>query len=254
MPLNPVNHNISMDATESAGTSVHVTTTSCTPPPSYNINLPLEHPCTLPSDCGAPPSYQEAINNYAPPPPSYDSLFGRIREVQKVSKGVFDFIKNIIILLVCTIGFTIIFVMTIVVPICMIIIGGMYLYKCPQGEYIPVYLLVGGIIGVFKQLLHLSAYVRRREERDEERIRQSTTQTVINCFMLAWLIIGTTWVYQAYEPNYDSSKAIYCNKTLYLFAFWLINSIYICFGIYIAGYCSFSVASIAFQRPLPNFM
>ncbi|KAI4481397.1 hypothetical protein M0804_009517 [Polistes exclamans] len=152
MPLNPVNHNISMDATESAGTSVHVTTTSCTPPPSYNINLPLEHPCTLPSDCGAPPSYQEAINNY--------------------------------------VGFTIIFVMTIVVPICMIIIGGMYLYKCPQGEYIPVYLLVGGIIGVFKQLLHLSAYVRRREERDEERIRQSTTQTVINCFMLAWLIIG----------------------------------------------------------------
>lgn len=73
----------------------------------------------------------------------------------------------------------------------MMVIGGIYLYDCPQGEYIPVYLLVGGGFGVFKQLLHLSARVRKRqEERDEERIRQSPTQTLINCFMLGWFIIG----------------------------------------------------------------
>lgn len=78
------------------------------------------------------------------------------------------------------------------VPICMMVIGGLYLYDCPQGEYIPVYLLVGGGFGVFKQLLTLSARVRQRqEERDEERIRQSPTQTLINCFMLGWFIIGS---------------------------------------------------------------
>lgn len=90
-----------------------------------------------------------------------------------------------------SVGCTIIIGVTIVVPICMMVIGGIYLNDCPQGEYIPVYLLVGGGFGVFKQLLHLSARVRKRqEERDEERMRQSPTQTLINCFMLGWFIIG----------------------------------------------------------------
>jgi len=50
--------------------------------------------------------------------------------------------------------------------------------------------LAGGF-GVLKQLLHLSARVRQHEEeQEEERIRQSPTQTVLNCFMLGWFIIG----------------------------------------------------------------
>lgn len=69
--------------------------------------------------------------------------------------------------------------------------GSIYLHDCPQGEYIPVYLLVGGIFGVLKQLLHLSTRVRKREEeREMERLRQSPTQTLLNCFMLGWFIIG----------------------------------------------------------------
>lgn len=69
--------------------------------------------------------------------------------------------------------------------------GSMYLHDCPQGEYIPVYLLVGGIFGILKQLLHLSARVRQtEEERQEENLRQSPTQTLLNCFMLGWFIIG----------------------------------------------------------------
>ena len=44
---------------------------------------------------------------------------------------------------------------------------------------------------MLKQLLHLSARVRQHEEeQEEERIRQSPTQTVLNCFMLGWFIIG----------------------------------------------------------------
>lgn len=58
------------------------------------------------------------------------------------------------------------------------------------------------------------------------------------------------WVYKEYEPNYDPTKDKYCNKTLYLFAFWLITSVYIGLGVITAGLCSISVASIAFsQRP-----
>jgi hypothetical protein len=81
--------------------------------------------------------------------------------------------------------------MTILIPLCMMVIGGLYLYDCPQGEYIPIYLLVGGGFGVFKQYLYLSAKVRKYQEgRDQERIKQSPTETLITCFMLGWFIIG----------------------------------------------------------------
>uniref|UniRef100_A0A1B6CG79 Uncharacterized protein n=1 Tax=Clastoptera arizonana TaxID=38151 RepID=A0A1B6CG79_9HEMI len=205
----------------------------------------------LSSERGAPPPYEEVIDPNAPPP-SYDSLFGRVRDVQKTSHGMIDFFKNLIILLLGTIGCGVIVGVTVVIPISMIVIGSMYLYDCPQGEYIPIYLLVGGAFGVLKQLLHLSSKVRQREEeQEEERIRQSPTQTLLNCFMLGWFIIGSVWVYKEYEPNYDPSQGSkYCNRTLYLFAFWLITSVYIALGAMTLCLCSVSIGTFIFSRDM----
>lgn len=73
----------------------------------------------------------------------------------------------------------------------MIIIGGIYLYDCPQGEYIPIYLLVGGVFSIIKQLLDWSYKLKHtRQGQDEERIRPSPTQTLLNCFMVGWFVIG----------------------------------------------------------------
>lgn len=196
---------------------------------------------------GDPPSYEDAINREEPPP-SYDSLFGRVREAHKASTGVMDFLKNVVILLLGTLGCTIILGITIVIPVCMIVFGAVYLYDCPQGEYIPVYLLVGGGFGVLKQLLHLSTRVRSREEQALERLRQSPTQTLINCFMLGWFIIGSFWIYRIYEPNYDPAMGKYCNKSLYLFTFWLITSVYMTLGIVTVVLCGVSIISIAIHR------
>lgn len=196
---------------------------------------------------GDPPSYEDAINREEPPP-SYDSLFGRVREAHKSSTGVMDFLKNVVILLLGTLGCTIILGITIVIPVCMIVFGAIYLYDCPQGEYIPVYLLVGGGFGVLKQLLHLSTRVRSREEQELERLRQSPTQTLINCFMLGWFIIGSFWIYRIYEPNYDPALGKYCNKSLYLFTFWLITSVYMMLGIVTVVLCGVSIISIAIHR------
>lgn len=196
---------------------------------------------------GEPPSYEEAINPDAPPP-SYDSLFGRVREAHKSSTGMLDFLKNVVILLLGTLGCTIILGITIVIPVCMIVFGSIYLYDCPQGEYIPVYLLVGGGFGVLKQLLHLSTRVRSREEQELERLRQSPTQTLINCFMLGWFIIGSFWIYRIYEPNYDPALGKYCNKSLYLFTFWLITSVYMTLGFVTVVLCGVSIISIAIHR------
>lgn len=65
MPLSSISHVASTPTVESVnpGTSAQITSTCCTPPPSYhNINLPLGHPSTLTNERGAPPSYEEAID------------------------------------------------------------------------------------------------------------------------------------------------------------------------------------------------
>lgn len=65
MPLSSISHVASTPTAESVnpGTSAQITSTCCTPPPSYhNINLPLGHPSTLTNERGAPPSYEEAID------------------------------------------------------------------------------------------------------------------------------------------------------------------------------------------------
>ncbi|XP_022901730.2 transmembrane protein 272-like [Onthophagus taurus] len=224
-----------------------------TPPSYYNL---YGGPSTaISQDLGEPPTYEEAIDPNGPPP-SYDSLFGRVREARKTSKGVFDFLKNVVIILLGAVGCTVILGVTIIVPICMIVMGLIYLHECPQGEYIPVYLLVGGIFGILKQLLHLSTRVRQREEdQQEEQLRQSPTQTLLNCFMLGWFIIGSVWVYKEYEPNYDPLKdnGKYCNKSLYLFAFWLITAVYILIGTVTLCLCSLSIASIVLQPKITAF-
>lgn len=216
------------------------------PPPLYNIHggTPIT---SIPEEAEAPPSYEEAINPNAPPP-SYDSLFGRVREAQKSSTGLIDFLRNVVIIILGTLGCSIILGITIVIPICMIVMGSIYLHECPQGEYIPVYLLVGGIFGILKQLLHLSSRVRQtEEERQDESVKQSPTQHLLNCFMAGWFIIGSVWVYKEYEPNYDPIVGKYCNKNLYLFAFWLITAVYAILGLVAFFLISVSIATFLFH-------
>lgn len=65
---------------------------------SGSIAAPLAVDC----DRLDPPTYDEAIDPASAPPPSYDSLFGRVREARKSSKGLVDFAKNVLILLLGT--------------------------------------------------------------------------------------------------------------------------------------------------------
>ena len=77
-------------------------------------------------------------------PPSYDSLFGRIRDTHKASRNVIDFVVKVILLLLGTIGCTIACSITVVIPFCMIVIGSVYFHDCPAEPYIPIFLIVGG--------------------------------------------------------------------------------------------------------------
>lgn len=53
---------------------------------------------------------------------------------------------------------------------------------------------------------------------------------------------GNVWIYSIYEPDYNkntNSTDLYCDKTLYLFAFWTTTLVYIMVGVLMVIGCCF---------------
>ncbi|XP_042911588.1 transmembrane protein 272 isoform X4 [Parasteatoda tepidariorum] len=216
---------------------------------SVNVRPPLysEIPGTVPLNTGAeggpPPSYEDVVDPEASPP-TYQSLFGQVREARKNSSNFIDFLRKVIVILLGTIGCSIILGITIVVPISMVIIGTQYFGECPVEQFIPIYLIVGGAFGIFKNLLGYIARCKKNDDEQEHIIHRSR-DSIINCFLFAWFITGCIWTYRVYEPEYeDITSPFYCNKTLYLFAFWLVTASFILSGLLTIFCTCFIVSSV----------
>lgn len=164
--------------------------------PPYS-DSPTPTPFRSPIENDLPPSYDDITNPDAPPP-SYQSLFGQVREAHKTSSGVLDFLRSVILLLLGTLGCTILVGVTVIIPFSMIVIGTTYLNDCPAEKYIPIFLVMGGVFGVLKTLLDVCGKCRRpdsggeagRNAAEEQRAEERTWGTLVNCFLFAWLCVG----------------------------------------------------------------
>ena len=95
-------------------------------------------------------------------------------------------------------------------------------------DMIPIYLIVAASAGLFNTCC-ASALIYQSGD-DKQTL--NPLSGLIQLFQFAWFITGNVWIYSIYEPNYtDPSSPDFCNKTLYLFAFWVTNSYYILFGV-----------------------
>jgi len=232
--------------TESPGTS------QMSPPPSYH-DIPGTVPAHQGVSRGPPPSYEDAVDPNAEPP-SYDSLFGRIRDTHKSSRNLIDFLAKLILLLLGTIGCTVACSITVVIPVCMIIIGSLHVNDCPIEPNIPLFLIVGGSFSVLKYILNLGSVGKNRRQRQRTQDGQPPPpppthpgQYLINCFLCAWFITGCVWVYRVYPPVLEDTQvgdpnySRYCHVLVYNFAFWLITSAYIFLGLFTSCICCFSI-------------
>uniref|UniRef100_A0A3B5KZE6 Uncharacterized protein n=1 Tax=Xiphophorus couchianus TaxID=32473 RepID=A0A3B5KZE6_9TELE len=109
-----------------------------------------------------------------------------------------------------------------------------YFRDCPQQPNIPNYLLGLALI----PLLMIPFVTLPCESYGLFMNEQNTDSAKLQCLSPVYSL-GDVWVFSVYQPNYDPSAAdgLYCNKTLYTFAFW--NAIFetFGFGVLLAKFC-----------------
>jgi len=173
-------------------------------------------------------------------PPSYDSIFGKIKDAHGTHGNSFGFVKSLATIMAASIGGIVCMAFVAAVmalPIAQLVIGLQNQEKCPINDKIPLYLIVSGGFGIAAALIQLFDGMCCRTT-DEAGNRKSKCalfgfiNTLINLFMFAWFICGNVWVYKIYKTvdHDDAESENYCAALPYLFAFWCITSVYIIMG------------------------
>ncbi|GFN83994.1 hypothetical protein PoB_001050000 [Plakobranchus ocellatus] len=175
------------------------------------------------------PSYTQAVHTNEPPP-SYESLYGRVKAAREESEGTVSFLKAFLVIILSTIGFTIFIGILMAVPVSMLVMGAIHLDDCKAEKMIPIYLLVAGCFGVARNLFSIVQRCRKdRNEVEEDQKKVNPIESVVNCFIFAWFIAGCVFIYRT-KDDFQSDRPEdddYCDKTLYWFAFWITTAVYI---------------------------
>lgn len=272
-------------------------------PPLYQ-NIPGIVPDYRGRSSGPPPSYDDVINPYAPPP-TYQSLFGQMREASKNSRGFVDLLRRLVIL--SSIGCSLLIAFVVLVPFSMIVVGAVYLNDC-RVEHIPGFLLVGGLIWASKNIIHCcvqchelgnesndelpdygyyeeqgstqtqttdissvitgdinimepreisASRLRAASEQSPQMVRQtnrratksSICESLLNCILFGWFVAGCVIVFRNHNPDFeDPASPRYCNRTVYMFTFWLITSGLVGFSLFVSCLCCLVISSAIATR------
>ncbi|XP_061565545.1 transmembrane protein 272-like [Cololabis saira] len=137
-----------------------------------------------------------------------------------------------------------------ILPIVHIAIGAVYLHDCPRQPYIPIYLIVSGVFGVLMAVFPCLPGTQQPRDGPPTSLSRVCTcwNSLMSTFLFCWFIAGNVWIYSIYQPNYDKNTTSvdpYCDKTLYLFSFWITTLVYIFLGLAVTiGLCACMCACI----------
>ncbi|KAL4006815.1 chitin synthase [Sarotherodon galilaeus] len=104
------------------------------------------------------------------------------------------------------------------------IVGLVHINDCRINPFIPIYLSGYGFIAVFwlasKKWCNIIFW----------------SVSITGVFI--WFILGTIYIYSAYQPDYNKNTKDpdhYCDKTLYLFAFWTTNLAFVLLAVLVCS-------------------
>ncbi|KAG8181409.1 hypothetical protein JTE90_023572 [Oedothorax gibbosus] len=155
------------------------------------------------------------------------NLITRLRNSWAKSTNVYDFLFRVVLIVFSTLGWILCSGGLPFVSIAMFIIGSVYINDCKVQPNIPLYLIVGGVFGTIQHFVSFwnKCVPESRQGRlSNYQIYYSALDGAITLFLLIWFIIGCAWVYGVRNVEFqDEYKDEYCHKTVYYFAFWLLN-------------------------------
>ncbi|KAM4723065.1 transmembrane protein 272-like [Rhinophrynus dorsalis] len=125
--------------------------------------------------------------------------------------------------------------------IAMIVMGSIYKDHCSIQPYIPIFLLVTGV-------LHFVTFITTLLRLVCETFT-FVLEGVIGIFGFAWFITGSIWVFTVYN-NYKGN----CDPNLYLFAFGILIFEYAVIALAVCcSCCCFSFKTLFYQSLRPQF-
>ncbi|KAM3591103.1 uncharacterized protein V6R79_022434 [Siganus canaliculatus] len=110
-----------------------------------------------------------------------------------------------------------------VIALTRVAFGVVYLNDCPQQPSIPKYLLGLALIHMLLiPFVTFSCESSAAQPQEHPKGFKACLGGLLGLFAFIWMLAGDVWVFSVYQPNYDPSAAdgLYCDKTLYTFAFW----------------------------------
>lgn len=116
---------------------------------------------------------------------------------------------------------------------------------------IPIYLIVAGAVLIVRNFSSMYSRASKRngdDEPDENEKGQvhKCFDGLLDLFVFSWFIAGNYWIYHINSPSYDKHNGDqYCNKSLYLFAFWIMTSTYIIAGLLCLCLCCVGICVAA---------
>jgi len=155
------------------------------------------------------------------------SVLSRVRNIRAYEP--IGFVRTFVAYLFGSIAGIIAVIIANAIQIIMIITGAVYINSCPNRAGIPIILIITGSVNL---LLCIVESIKRQINTESNIIPKLVhTITAIKLLsavsFLAWCVL----VYDSPTPNYDDPNASnYCNRYLYLYAFWLLNGILIITG------------------------
>jgi len=197
-----------------------------------------------------PPIKPNAISpsdaNAIAPPPSYESLFGKVRKAKAESKSKTEFCKKVKDIIMTSVGFVIVIGALLLLPLAELVIGAVYIDDCPLNIRIPIWLIVSGII---LPLLIVNILIVSKQTKKEKKNCLSNTLTFLLIANMIFFFIGSSWVYNirtVRDDNVDSEN--YCHAVPYWLAFSVITLIYTIFILFMLGFVFLAIVVPIFKK------
>ncbi|GIX98580.1 hypothetical protein CEXT_462831 [Caerostris extrusa] len=177
---------------------------------------------------GGPVRGSESNINESPP-----TFLSQVKRAREENIGCCKFCMAFFALLIGSIVWTLFMIVIATVPIIMIVIGAKYFHDCPVQKMIPISAIVAGCVSLLSNVINLVDRCKRLREsgRPKRHTVIGWVNVVLNLFLAAWFIATCYWVYSAPVEFKDETSENYCHPHLFGFMYWLLNFIFIFFGV-----------------------